>query len=385
VTLPERTIVSGGLAAEAAAAAAGLLGQAARQDWRGPDPYDGLYFPWPAWLTRSELRRQAIVQAHVRAPFDIRRLYRRRHPRISKALGIFGSVGMRLGRADDHVAARQGLAVLEVLDADRTSGDVAWGYPFDVQTRWSFYPAGSTNVVATSFAIQGLLDGATEASQPHLRARAVAAAQWVLDELWVEHGGFFAYHPTANVNIHNANLLGALCVHLALGDDASACDRVRRAIDVSLAAQAPDGGFPYGNGTGLEWRDSFHTGFVLQCLMEMDSLDSAIGDAVARGASAYLPFFDAQGRAKLWAEKHYPEDAHSAGTGLSTLALLSARGVIDPVILSRVLTRTLQAGIHNGHAVARRYRWGRTTTQYVRWCDAHVALGLADAALALHS
>ena len=117
----------------------------------------------------------------------------------------------------------------------------------------------------------------------------------------------------------------------------------------------------------------------------MDSVDPAIDDAVRRGAESYLQFFDAGGRAKLWADKEHPEDAHSAGTGLSTLALLCRRGVVDPAILVRVATRTLAAGMRNGHAVVRRYRWGATTTRYLRWCDAHVALGLADAALAISS
>ncbi len=89
-----------------------LLAQAARQDWRGPDPYDGLYFAWPGWLTGGRRRRQAIVQAHARAPVDIRRLYRRTHPRIAKALGVFGSVGMRLARGGDPAAAALGLAAL---------------------------------------------------------------------------------------------------------------------------------------------------------------------------------------------------------------------------------------------------------------------------------
>jgi hypothetical protein len=360
-----------------------LLAQAASQDWRGPDPYDGLYFRWPAWLSGGPRRRQAIVQAHARAPLDIRRLYRRTHPRIAKALGMFGSAGMRLGKVGDPNAVRLGLAALGVLDADRTAGPVAWGYPFDVQTRWGFYPAGSPNVVVTSFAVRGLLDAAAGSDQTHLRARAVAAAQWVHDELWTEPGGFFAYHPTANVNIHNANLLGALCVHLGLGDDPLARNRVRRAVERTVAAQAVDGGFPYGDGPGLEWRDSFHTGFVLRCLMEMDSIDPAIDDAVRRGAGAYLQFFDVGGRAKLWADKEFPEDAHSAGTGLSTLALLCGRGAVDPAILARVTRRTLTAGVRNGHAVARRYRWGAATTQYLRWCDAHLALGLADAAPAI--
>ena len=185
------------------------------------------------------------------------------------------------------------------------------------------------------------------------------------------------------MNIHNANLLGALCVHLGLGDDPLARDRVRRSIERTLAAQARDGGFPYGEGPALEWRDSFHTGFVLRCLMEMESLDPAIDVAVRRGAESYLQFFDTIGRAKLWADRDHPEDAHSAGTGLSTLSLLCRRGVVEPAILARVATRAIAAGVRNGHAVTRRYRWGRTTTRYLRWCDAHVALGLADAALAL--
>ena len=376
-----------GLAAQAGQAANTLLAQAALRDWRGPDPYDGLFFPWPSWMTGGRRRRQAIVQAHARAPVDIRRVYRRTHPQIAKALGMFGSVAMRLARDGRPAVAGLGLGALTQLDADRTAGTVAWGYPFDVQTRWSFYPAGSPNVVVTSFAVQGLLDGSAVLSQsgPQFGARARAAAEWVLDALWVESGGFFAYHPSATVNIHNANLLGALCVHLALGEDASARDRVRRAVEVSLGAQAPDGGFPYGAGAGLEWRDSFHTGFVMRCLMEMEAIDPAIGDAVRRGTRSYMSFFDQLGRAKLFADREFPEDAHSAGTGLSTLSLLCRRGVVDQEILTRVAQRTLAKGLRNGHAVSRRYRWGPTTTHYLRWCDAHVALGLADSAVAISS
>ena len=313
---PPETSIAPGLAAHAAAGARALLVQAAAHDWRGPDPYDGLYFRWPAWLTAGRRRRQVIVQAHARAPVDIRRLYRRTHPQIAKALGVFGSVGMRLARGGDRDAAALALAALDLLDGDRTGGSVAWGYPFDVQTRWSFYPAGSPNVVVTSFAVEALLEGAAAADRPRLKARAVGAAQWVLDELWVQRDGFFAYHPTADVNIHNANLLGAVCVHHALGSDPAARECVSRAIERTLAAQAPDGGFPYGEGPGLAWRDSFHTGFVLRCLVEMDMIDPAIGEAVRRGAESYLTFFDAGGRAKLFAEREHPEDAHLGGDGV---------------------------------------------------------------------
>jgi hypothetical protein len=48
-----------------------------------------------------------------------------------------------------------------------------------------------------------------------------------------------------------------------------------------------------------------------------------------------------------------------------------------------VAQRVLDSGIRHGHAVHRRYRHGRTAVRYLRWCDAHVALGLVDAAAAL--
>ncbi len=99
-------------------------------------------------------------------------MYRRTHPQIAKALGVFGSVAMRLARDGRPAVAGLGLGALTQLDADRTAGPVAWGYPFDVQTRWSFYPAGSPNVVVTSFAVQGLLEGSAVLSQsgPQFRA-----------------------------------------------------------------------------------------------------------------------------------------------------------------------------------------------------------------------
>ncbi len=126
---------------------------AARADFRGPDPFDALVWQWPAALVGGRRRRQALIQLHARSPVDLRRLYRRQHPQIAKALGIFGSAGMRAHRLTGDARPRDlGLRALELLDADRTAGPRAWGYPWDMQTRWSFYPAGTPNVVATTFA-----------------------------------------------------------------------------------------------------------------------------------------------------------------------------------------------------------------------------------------
>jgi hypothetical protein len=369
------------LASRCLGAALALTESAARRDFRGPDPFDGLWTRWPQVMVAGRRRRQALIQLHARSPVDVRRLYRRRHPLIPKALGVFGSVGVRAHRLTAAPRPRElGMRALDLLDADHGAGSRAWGYPWDMQTRWSFYPAGTPNVVVTAFAAGALLEAAALGGHAERAARAREAARWVLEELWVEPEGYFAYHPGRPVNIHNASLLGAWLVHVA---GVGAREHVQRAIERTLDAQRPDGSWPYGEGANLGWTDSFHTGYVLICLDRMRDLEPRIEQAVTRGAAYYQRFFDADGRALLWATRPYPEDGHSAGTGLTTLALLHRHGLVGPELVERLARRVLDACLHRGHAVHRRSRVGRTTVRYLRWCDAHVALGLVDAAAAL--
>jgi hypothetical protein len=131
--------------------------------------------------------------------------------------------------------------------------------------------------------------------------------------------------------------------------------------------------------------DGFHTGYVLDSLCRLEGADPRISSAVERGARVYLSdFFDAEGRARLWRGKRYPEDSHSAGTGLTVLARLAAREEVPDEIVERVANYTLTHMMHrNGHAVFRRQRWGSTRVCYTRWCDAPVALGLASGSVFL--
>jgi hypothetical protein len=362
-----------------------LINTAAASGWRGPDPYDGLLHPWPTVVRGGRRRRQAIVQLHARSPIDVRRLYRRReHPRIAKALALFGEAALNLDavRADAELRETAGSALALVLE-DRSAGD-AWGYPFDVQTRWSFYPAGSPNVVVTAFAGCALAQAGPRLSDERFGARAMQAARWTLARAFNSELGTFSYHEHSDTVIHNANLLGAKLVWDQLHDHPAAAEAVRRAVKRTLAAQASDGTWPYGEGAGLEWNDSFHTGFVLGSLVDLLDVDHAVGGALARGAAAYAElFFGPHGEARLWPKRAFPEDAHAAGTGLSTLARLSTLGVVDASLLGRVATRVLTSTVADGHAIWRRGRWTSRRIPYLRWCDAHVACGVADAARVL--
>jgi hypothetical protein len=329
-------------------------------------------------MVAGKRRRQAVMQIHVRSPVDIRPLYRRTHPLIPKALGIFASACARLWRLTADERCRElAVGALTALDADHSAGETAWGYPWDTQTRWSFYTAGSPNIVVTAFAAEGLQDCAQALGLDHWGVRAGDAARWVREVLWLPDREIFVYHPGSTVLIHNANLLGAALVRRMLPGDASP----DAAVASTLAAQEADGSWPYGSGAGnLGFVDSFHTGYVLSCLVAFAEREDVVA-ALARGAEYYTSrFFDRDGRALLWPNRRYPEDAHSAGTALSTLALLCWLGLVQRELLERVTKRTLTHVVRGDHAVHRRGRGWRSTVHYLRWCDAHVALGLSAAA-----
>ena len=274
------------------------------------------------------------------------------------------------------------LDALGRLCEDSSAGSDAWGYPFPVQTRWSYYPAGTPNVVVTAFAVAALTEAAEVLGVDAFTARARRAAAWVLETLFDERQGIFVYHPGSDALIHNANLLGARAVRQAGPDSALARSATQRAVRSTLAAQRPDGSWPYGKVSGLGFVDSFHTGFVLECLVRLDGTDPDVAAALQRGAHFYVGrFFGSAGDARLWPDRRFPEDAHSAGTGLTTIAALANAGVVGIEAGAAPARRVLTTTLRGGRCTHRRYRWGPTRVRYPRWCDAHVALGLASYAL----
>jgi len=316
------------------------------------------------------------MQLHARSPVDIRRVYRRSHPRLSKGIALFASVEDRLTRAGTvGVPPERHARLLDLLDADRAASEKAWGYPFDTQTRWSFYPANTPNLIATTYVAEALLEG-----DDGYVERARRAAHWALSELFSPSRRMFAYHPQATAEIHNANMLGARLVHRALPEDTGAADAVRAALERTLEAQHRDGSWPYGEGPGLEFVDSFHTGYILDRLWSLRTVDRAVQDAVRRGAEYYAArYFGPEGEPYLWAGSRRLVDAHAGGTALTTLTPLVAAGLVDPALHARLIAYCLDRLMRSDRAICRRYGPARTTVRYIRWCDGHLALGLADA------
>jgi hypothetical protein len=370
---------------EAARAARVLSELVERDGFVGWDPYDALAAPVLRRIARGRRSRQAAIQALKRSPVNLRRALG--VPRLphAKALALLTSAHARMALADSD--ARWPRLTRE-LGAQLASATVrgdgpGWGYDFDVQTRWAFYPHGQANAVATAFAIHALLDADRAVERDRFAQLAAAAARHAARTLLVESGGasWFRYYAGATVPIHNASLLIAGACARALEPGASEWDAAGRAIDWSVSRQAADGTWPYGEAPGLKWVDGFHTAFNLEALAlalereERRTWRRALNHGIAAYRSRLI---EPDGTPRATVSRRYPIDVHAAATAVTTLSALARPDPSVAADATRVMYWTLEnLRRGDGRFIFQRHRLWRNTVPYIRWSDGHMLLALA--------
>jgi hypothetical protein len=358
------------------------------RDFEGYDPYDLLSsVRLPRSLRATSRRRQVVIQIGKRSPLDLRRLLGVPPHRNSKALALSASAYAKLQKIErDPMREAVAVSLLEELERRgvRGRGLAAWGYEFDVQTRWAFYPKGTPNIIVTTFVGNSFLDWYDLTRDPKYLATASAAVNYLNEELLGVGGDYYSYVPDSPVLVHNANVLGcalASRVAQATGDLALARS-ARAASEVSLAAQDAFGLWPYGRGPGLEWVDGFHTAYVLDGLCELCSAgaDQALEAAVRRGFSAYVRmFFGSGGEPRYTPQSPYPLDIHSASTAIDVLSRRTQSGDAGLVLARRVYVWALDRMLDpRGFFYFQRHRLYTNRIPYVRWSQAHMLRAIAS-------
>jgi hypothetical protein len=308
-------------------------------------------------------------------PFNARRVLGVPAKENSKALALFVSAYARLARLEPEARfAGLALALAERLERRALpSGDgKGWGYPFDVQTRWGYYPSTQPNAVVTAFAAHALMDVEGLAPPGRFSQAVDGALAYARSRLLVQEGeeAFFAYYHGSRVPIHNASLLVA-----SMFARAESKEDALPALRYTLARQRPDGSWPYGEGPGLDWVDGYHTAFVLWSLghlVESQTLTAALDFFLAR-------LVDPDGAVRASPESRYPVDIHSCASSVWALSDLHER---DPRALGtagRILDWTLaNMRRDDGRFAFQRRRFFRDSVPYTRWSDGHMLLALSQ-------
>jgi hypothetical protein len=379
---PARTAVANGARREAA-----RLSQALETvDFHGWDPYDALSSPALRLVARQRFGRQAAIQLLKRSPVNLRPLLVVPRQRHTKALALCISAYAELARLPG--GERYGTLAESLAGdlADRliveNGAPVGWGYDFDVQTRWGFYPAGEPNAVVTAFSLEALrAASALPGDSSRLAELGVRVARRVQATFGIDGKPFFGYYGGSRTPIHNASVLLASAAAQWADVDTDVLGAAERAVYFTVSRQAPDGSWPYGEGRGLEWVDGYHTAYILVALERWLTTrdDSSVEAALSRGLRLYIDrLFETSGAPRATIDRCYPMDIHGASSAIWALTLLRRRSDKALPLARQVLgwTRThmRRSDGRYGFQLHRRYR---NSSSYIRWNDAHMLLALA--------
>jgi len=374
-----------------------LLAYCQENGWAGYDPYDALNsralkaLPW----LDSRWPRIALTQALKRSPINIRSLALVPKTQNPKALALFLSGLLRLERAGIGDPAPHIETMIERLAALRSPGedDWCWGYSFPWQTRTIVVPAGSANLVCTTFVAGSLLDAYEQRADARCLEMAAGAADYILNQLyWTGSGdlaGFSYPQPGVQGQVHNSNLLAAalLCRVARLTGEGKYLDPALRVARYSAGMQREDGSWPYGESPTQQWIDNFHTGFNLGALRSLGRYtgSSEFEPRVRRGFDFYKKhFFLPDGSVRYFHNRTYPIDAHCLAQSILTPLELADLDPGNPA-LSEAVYRWAMKHMWDarGFFYYRRLRLCTIRTPYMRWTEAWMFLALSTLSAAL--
>ena len=356
------------------------------EGYQGWDPYDALSSPWLRAVARTALLRRIAIQTMKWLPVNLRPLLRVPRQQHTKALALvvqaYACLGDVQGFGSTYRDRAEEIGDALLARAVRTRGGIAWGYDFDVQTRWGRYAAGQPNAIATAFASHALLDLAEATGGLRVPDACLEALDYAQSNFLQRSSAerYFAYFPGDRTPIHNANLLVA-SIFARVGEEGAGFDVARSAVEYSLRRQRPDGTWPYGEKESLRWVDGYHTGYVLDSLAwwHRRTGDAAIRSALTNGLDVYVTeLIEGDGLPRATLTSKYPADIHASATAIFTLSRLAAYDSRALPTAERVLGWTLRRmRRRDGRFAFQHYGPVRNAVPYVRWSDGHMLLALS--------
>ncbi len=343
----------------------------------GPDPYSGLAAPRARILGASAVTAQGAIQVTKRFPRVASAVFGHSHVAMAKTMALALSAYAIL---DEHPSARVRRLRTDLLARRTPSG--GFGYEFPVVTRWGSYGQNKPNLVATTFALQGLADAAEVARDGDAPAAGLEIARFAL-EYFGATTTFLAYHANSSILVHNANVLA--CGQIARSFRAAGSeppDQVFTAARLSLAAQRPDGAWPYADHPRCGWVDTFHTLYILDGLHELAHADpdGPWKQSFDRGlAYVYGHCLSDHGPLELPDRDDRPLEGHTVGTALSFFA----RRTTDHSVLRTLLAAADVLALPDGSFAAHATDGNSHGPAYPRWVGAHMLVGLATSAAEL--
>lgn len=360
------------------------------------DPYDALTarFPW-SLARRNRLAARVLTQVVKTSPWNLRPALGIRKRVLSKTWSDLASAALLRRRLGDPQAAAEAAAFFARLRADVVPGysGACWALATPYVTRFTTSPGGDGNVFWTINAAVAYLEAYELDGNAADLSMARSAVDFIRNDLGLVDEGdeglwlrYFAGHDACVYNV--AALGGALFRRVAHHTgEADLAQQGARALHFVIRHQNADGSWNYARGPRGAWVDGFHTGYVLEALLQsaLWDADPVASAALERGITFYRRrLFDADAVPRYSAQSRFPVDVQNCAQAIQTLSRLAW---IDPGALEhaeQVTQAVLQqlwvpapgAGGERGWFAAWRGRRGVNRVPLVRWGQAPMVLAL---------
>lgn len=281
---------------------------------------------------------------------------------------------------DECLSQINSLAELLISLREKSDKGYGWGYPYGWQSRNFYFPPNTPTVVASSFAVEALLNAYEITKNKEYKDMALGTSTFVLEDLHrakVKDGFLFSYSAySGNDTVFNASLLGARillrCYEYTRNEEYKTI--AQKAIDTCVEMQRDDGSWLYGLGKTQGWIDNFHTGYNLEVIQAYKDItgENRYDECLKKGLDFFIKnHFDNEGVPKYYHNKQYPIDIHCCG---EIFVVLSKLGIYDEnkELANRVFKWTIDNMYDNdeGYFYFQKHKLLTNKVPLMRWSEA---------------
>jgi uncharacterized protein YyaL (SSP411 family) len=314
-----------------------LLNYCIAADFKGYDPYDGLYRNGKT-ETQKDSKWQRLFKTHLnkRSPINFRSFQSIPSAHNAKGLALFLSGMLKLyQRTQDEQYRQQAGHLIDLIIQNQIDGyaGACWGYYFPWQSRAFYIPANTPSIVVTSFVADALLDAAEILNNENCYQLASSSQNFVLQDLnrsYKNEGYCLSYSPLDWSRVYNANIQGAslLARLYQLEQKPEQKNAIVEIVNYLRNVQNADGSWYYGEAANQKWIDNYHTVFILDALFTIQTIlpDLNITPMFQKGLEFYTKQLFKDGIIpKFYAHKTFPIEPHCGAAAIILFTKISNR------------------------------------------------------------
>jgi hypothetical protein len=364
-----------------------LLTYVEKEKYKGYDPYDALTSPLfnLPMLSNTKTLRFGFQQLMKRSPVNFRpflSIPKGYNPvtlglciqTYTNLIGIFPAKKQEYEGKIKHLLSE----LKWFIPADFHGA--CWGYDFPWQARYAQIPAWQPTIVATGIITNSLYQCYKKTGNTVAFDLCKSAADFVLQDLNRTYEGqsfCFSYSPFDTQQVYNASAKGMRLLAQVFAETGNESLKITAALakEYIFKHQQSNGSWYYS--AAGKWVDSYHTGYMLDCLDEYYHLtgDTSARIPLEKGFEFYKNnFFTSEGIPKLKPEKIFPVDSTAAGQSLLTLTRFNDLKLAS--LVSGWMIDHMQSP--KGYFYYRKNRCFINKSSFMRWSNAWMLAGLSS-------